>query len=141
MSMDFHQQPDINAFTKLAQKYVGDSAYLRIDDRPVISTFSMGGYNVDQIKMWTWESLADVVYFIPNADTAPGYGNPSSFVPHWADAVDGFFGWETAWPSGGQQPQNVSSSFDGAVMDAAHRSGKTYMARKWDESSDIFSMY
>ncbi len=50
ISMDFYQQHDINAFTKLAQKYVGNSAYLRIDNRPVISTFSMGGYTVDQIK-------------------------------------------------------------------------------------------
>ncbi|OAR01560.1 hypothetical protein LLEC1_04683 [Akanthomyces lecanii] len=128
ISMDFHQQPDINAFTKLAQKYVGHSAYLRIDNRPVISTFSLGGYSVDQIKSWTWTSLADVVYFVPNADTAPGYNDPSTFVKKWADAVDGFLGWETAWPGGGTQPANVSSSFDSAVMRAAHGVSKTYMA-------------
>lgn len=139
--MDLYAEPDINAFTSLMQKYVGHSAYLRIDNRPVISTFSVGGYNVDQIKEWTWKSLADVVYFVPNADNAPGYNDPSTFVRNWADAVDGFFGWETAWPRPGNQPLNVSSSVDSAVMRAAHGSSKSYMARKYFLISLLLAWY
>ncbi|KAG9250283.1 glycoside hydrolase [Emericellopsis atlantica] len=130
-SVDFYQESNMDAYSKLLQDYVGRPSYLRAgdDNYPVVSSFSIGDHDAASFRKWKWESLGDQMYLLPNADNAPGYNNPGSwFQGDWGNTVDGVFGWETAWPWGGNQPENVSSGFDTEVLNAAHRRGKTYMA-------------
>ncbi|CAG5137544.1 uncharacterized protein ALTATR162_LOCUS142 [Alternaria atra] len=129
-SLDFYQNGDINAYNGILTDFLGHPAYLRAGpyNHPVVSTFSVGQYGPEQFRDWKVNSWGNSIYFIPNADRSVGYNNPPSWFEAWNQAVEGVFGWESAWPESGTSPANVSDAVDIAVQNAAHRNGKTYMA-------------
>lgn len=131
-SLDFYQTGDVNSYTDIVSEFITRDSYLRAgpDNLPVVSTFSVGGVGPEGFQTWMDTNYDGKVYFLPNADGSAGYEDPETWFQTWGGVVDGVFGWETAWPSGGDTPANVSDAVDTAVMNAAHGAGKTYMARK-----------
>lgn len=131
-SLDLYQTGEVNDFNGLLKNYLDHPAYLTAgpNQYPVVSTFSAGQYGPEAFRDWKKNSFNNQIYFIPNADLTSGYGNPSWF-DEWNQAVDGVFGWESAFPNSGISPANVSDQVDLAVQTAAHSNGKTYMARKY----------
>lgn len=128
--MDLLQESDLGAYDDILSEYLGHPSYLRAgsDNLPVVSTYSVAGYGPETFLSWKDTSLGNQVYFIPNADNSDGYEDPSSWFEAWGDVVDGVMGWESAWPTAGTTPANVSADIDMLVQDAAHVNGKTYMA-------------
>ncbi|KAF4459386.1 glucan endo- -alpha-glucosidase agn1 [Fusarium albosuccineum] len=129
-SLDFHQTADINEYTQLVSDFINRPSYLTAgpDGHPVISTFSVGSVGPDGFRSWMQDNFNGQVYFLPNADTSPGYNDPDAWFQQWGGVVDGVFGWETAWPAPGNSPANVSDAVDTVVQEAAHGRQKTYMA-------------
>ncbi|KND86300.1 Mutanase [Tolypocladium ophioglossoides CBS 100239] len=129
-SLDFYQTADLNAYTDLLKGYIGRPAYLTAgpNNHPVISMFSVGSHSADDFQSWKQNTFNGNIYFLPNADNSPGYSNPQTWFQTWGKVVDGVFGWETAWPTQGTTPANVSIDFDTAVQNEARANSKTYMA-------------
>ncbi|KAB5511388.1 glycoside hydrolase [Coniochaeta sp. 2T2.1] len=129
-SLDLLQEPDITAFNSLLSNYLGHRSYLRYGaaNYPLVSTYSVGPNGPDYFSNWKANDFANEIYFVPNADQSQGYNDPDSWFSAWDQAVQGVLGWETAWPTPGSTPTNVSSSQDSSVLNAAHAWAKTYMA-------------
>lgn len=135
ISMDLNEASDKqrDKFTAYVNKFIGHDAYYRHDDKPFLSTFSVGDTHPAR---WT-DFLAGLndshgVYFVPEPDNYEGYyafGQPegtAAFWDAWAPVVDGVFSWETAWTKDGKS--NVSTAdWDEPHARAAHRRNRTYM--------------
>ncbi|KAL7946861.1 glycoside hydrolase [Trichoderma barbatum] len=110
--------------------WLGSSAYYRIDNKPLISTFSSGGFSNNNWTDWR-ASLGRDIFFMPDIDETRGYYESGNTVwwDYWGHVLDGMFSWETAWPArggvGGLYPGDVS--VDVSVLRAAHDHGKRYM--------------
>lgn len=133
-SLDFYQTGDINAYNEILSDFLGHPSYLTAgpNQHPVVSSFSVGQYGPEAFRDWKQNSFGNQIYFIPNADLSEGYNNPPAWFDTWNQAVEGVFGWESAWPPSGPNPSNVSDEVDIAVQAAARSSGKTYMARMYN---------
>lgn len=112
----------------LFDKYSSNDAYLTYgsDSSPLVSSFA--GY--DHINHWTSFKNNNKVSLIPNLDDKnidQYYNDPSSYLSKYLDIVDGFFSWESAWPSGSDTVTNLSSTWDSNVQSFAHGSSKAYM--------------
>ncbi|SCV50154.1 uncharacterized protein FFFS_09366 [Fusarium fujikuroi] len=109
--------------------YKGSSAYYQIKGRPLISTFSSGGFHNDTWINWK-KGLANDMFFMPDFDETDGYyDSADAWWSYWGPIVDGIFSWESAWPErkgfGGKYAGDVS--IDVPVLAGAHKHDKLYM--------------
>lgn len=118
-----------NDYAWIFSTYKGHPAYYDYNSKPVISTFSSGGFTHDYWKAWK-TSLANEMFFIPDFDETEGYyAGADGWWSYWGDLVDGIFSWESAWPEragfGGDYPGDVT--VDVPPLNAAHKRKKYYM--------------
>ncbi|KAJ0152877.1 Berberine bridge enzyme-like 21 [Fusarium oxysporum f. sp. albedinis] len=109
--------------------YKGSSAYYQVKGRPLISTFSSGGFHNDTWIDWK-KGLANDTFFMPDFDETEGYyDSADEWWSYWGPIVDGIFSWESAWPErkgfGGKYAGDVS--IDVPVLSGAHKHDKLYM--------------
>ncbi|WKT51246.1 hypothetical protein QSH57_016216 [Fusarium oxysporum f. sp. vasinfectum] len=109
--------------------YKGSSAYYQVKGRPLISTFSSGGFHNDTWIDWK-KGLANDMFFMPDFDETEGYyDSADEWRSYWGPIVDGIFSWESAWPErkgfGGKYAGDVS--IDVPVLSGAHKHDKLYM--------------
>ena len=126
-SMDMTFSSDVSRFNNFFNTYLESPNYLKVgpDDKPLVSSFDGGNTDPSQ-----WQQLKDTynLYLMPDFDDYSNYySDPSMFFDTWGNIISGVFDWESAWPTAGNTPQNVSTSPDIAVMQAADAAGKDFM--------------
>lgn len=105
--------------------YVQEEAYLQIDGKPFVSTYSGG--NIDdntwdtQFRQPLMNNYGITPYFVPDFDNWSGY--PNGFVVAYP-VIDGAFTWEAAWPAPGNTVASVSDSVDQNLLSQAQAAGK-----------------
>ncbi|KAL3482925.1 glycoside hydrolase [Aspergillus germanicus] len=127
-SFDTLQHSSLVDHLEFFKQYRDHPNYMRAgaDNFPIISSF--GGY--DDASDWAHYKSNSDIYLIPNLDDTniqAYYHEPSEHLSQFNEIVDGYFSWESAWPTSTGKPANVSSVGDQAVMSFAHDAGKSYM--------------
>lgn len=126
---------DPSQFLALVSQYQSRTSYFHVDGRPFVSTFNGGTKTFgasDPNSGWqTAFSNAGVTpYFVPDFDDAQlANGYPNGIVDAFP-YPDGFFSWESAWPSQNQGVANVSADTDLGVQSQTKPAGKVYMMRE-----------
>jgi glucan endo-1,3-alpha-glucosidase len=105
--------------------YKGSSAYFLVNNKPLISTFSAGGFTHDTFTNWR-NSLGNNLFFIPDFDETQGYYSAADgWWSYWGGVVDGLFSWEASWPWDGSA--GGDTGIDVAQLNGAKNRGKQYM--------------
>jgi glucan endo-1,3-alpha-glucosidase len=131
LSFDMSWGLDVSGLGDFLLQFSNHSQYYTTDDgRPWVSTYDGGTTDNSDWESEFIQPLIDqgvTPYFIPDFDDWSGY--PTSFFDTFT-VVDGAFSWESAWPTEGSSPANVSDSTDSTMISEAHAAGKVYMMRK-----------
>jgi hypothetical protein len=109
--------------------YKGSSAYYQVNNLPLISTFSSGGFENSYWTSWK-SSLPNDMFLMPDFDETDGYyAAADGWWSYWGSVVDGIFSWESAWPQTGSSGEHYAGdvSVDVPVLAGAHSHSKQYM--------------
>ena len=137
-SFDLYQDGTVGDFVNLFNQFKDNDNYLKINDKPVVSTF--GGYD-HKADLQDFVNNSGGVFLMPNLDDGSGaggyYTDPSTTLGDFNAFVDGYFSWEASWPFGSDTPANVSDTGDQAVQQFAQSNQKAYMMGTFPEM-DIY---
>ncbi|KAJ6131267.1 hypothetical protein N7523_001727 [Penicillium sp. IBT 18751x] len=131
VSFDMSWGLDVTQLAAFLAPYATQNAYYKVNGQAFVSTYA-GGTITN--SAWQTEFIQPLTstygispYFVPDFDDFPGY--PTGIFSSYP-VLSGVFSWESAWPSPGTTPANVSDSVDAAALQQAHAAGKTYMMRE-----------
>ncbi|OKL55799.1 hypothetical protein UA08_08838 [Talaromyces atroroseus] len=128
LSFDMSWGLDVSGLPAFLLQFSNHSQYYTTDDgRPWVSTYDGGTTDNSEWESSFYQPLVDegvTPFFVPDFDDWSGY--PTGFFDTFT-VVDGAFSWESAWPSAGTTPANVSDSVDSTMVEDAHAAGKIYM--------------
>ncbi|KAJ6035846.1 hypothetical protein N7540_000125 [Penicillium herquei] len=128
LSFDMSWGLDVTKLATFMAPYATQGAYYKVGGKAFVSTYTGG-----TISNSAWDSgfigplkstYGITPYFVPDFDDFLGY--PTGVFSAYP-VLDGVYSWESAWPSPGTSPANVSSSVDSAALQQAHAAGKVYM--------------
>jgi glucan endo-1,3-alpha-glucosidase len=141
ISFDMSWGLDVTQLAAFLAPYAKQSAYYKVDGRPFVSTYSGGTISNSQ---WNTGFIQPLIsthgitpYFVPDFDDFSGY--PTGVFSTYP-ILDGVYSWESAWPSPGTAPANVSDGIDSAALQQARAAGKTYMMRKYDAILQLWGL-
>ncbi|KAF3391246.1 Glucan endo-1,3-alpha-glucosidase agn1 [Penicillium rolfsii] len=128
ISFDMSWGLDVTQLAAFLAPYAKQDAYYRVNGQAFISTYTGGTISNSAWKSEFIDPLSSTYgissFFIPDFDDFPGY--PTGVFSAYP-VLDGVFSWESAWPSPGTSPTNVSDGVDSAALQEAHAVGKAYM--------------
>ncbi|KAJ6043821.1 hypothetical protein N7499_006240 [Penicillium canescens] len=128
VSFDMSWGLDVTKLADFLAPYATQDAYYKVNGQAFVSTFTGGTISNAQWDSGFIQPLTSTYgikpFFVPDFDDFSGYPNGVfSAYP----ILNGVFSWETAWPSPGTTPTNVTSQVDSAALQQAHAAGKVYM--------------
>jgi glucan endo-1,3-alpha-glucosidase len=128
ISFDMSWGLDVTKLADFLAPYAKQDAYYKVNGQAFVSTFTGGTISNAQWDSGFIQPLTSThgikPFFVPDFDDFSGYPNGVfSAYP----ILNGVFSWESAWPSPGTAPTNVTSQVDSAALQQAHAAGKAYM--------------
>lgn len=131
ISFDMSWGLDVTQLAAFLAPYAKQDAYYTVNGQAFISTYTGGTISNSAWQSGLIEPLKSThgitPFFVPDFDDFSGY--PTGVFSTYP-ILNGVFSWESAWPSPGNTPANVSDKVDSAAMQEAHAAGKVYMMRE-----------
>lgn len=131
ISFDMSWGLDVTQLAAFLAPYASKDAYYTVNGQVFISTYTGGTISNSVWKSGLIDPLTSTYginpYFVPNFGDFSGY--PTGVFSAYP-ILNGVFSWESAWPSPGTTPVNVSDTVDSAALQEARAAGKTYMMRE-----------
>jgi glucan endo-1,3-alpha-glucosidase len=131
ISFDMSWGLEVTQLAAFLAPYATQSAYYKVNGQAFVSTYTGGTISNSAWLSGFIQPLTSTYgitpYFVPDFDDFSGY--PTG-VFNTYPILSGVFSWESAWPSPGTTPANVSNSVDAAALQQAHAAGKAYMMRE-----------
>ncbi|OOQ88222.1 putative glucan endo-1,3-alpha-glucosidase agn1 precursor [Penicillium brasilianum] len=128
ISFDMSWGLDVTQLAAFLAPYASKDAYYTVNGQAFISTYTGGTISNSAWKSGLIDPLTSTYginpYFVPNFGDFSGY--PTGVFSAYP-ILNGVFSWESAWPSPGTTPVNVSDTVDSAALQEARAAGKTYM--------------
>ncbi|KAJ5137789.1 hypothetical protein N7526_004022 [Penicillium atrosanguineum] len=128
ISFDMSWGLDVTQLAAFLAPYATQNAYYKVNGKAFVSTYTGGTISNSAWQTGFIQPLTSTYgitpYFVPNFDDFSGY--PTGVFSSYP-ILSGVFSWESAWPSPGTTPANVSDSVDAAALQQAHAAGKVYM--------------
>ncbi|KAJ5929890.1 hypothetical protein N7454_006840 [Penicillium verhagenii] len=129
ISFDMSWGLDVTQLAAFMAPYATQSAYYLVNgNQAFVSTYTGGTISNSAWQSGFIEPLTSTYgitpFFVPDFDDFSGY--PTGVFSAYP-ILNGVYSWESAWPSPGTVPANVSDSVDQAALEEAHAAGKVYM--------------
>jgi glucan endo-1,3-alpha-glucosidase len=141
ISFDMSWGLDVSQLAAFLAPYASQSAYYKVSGQAFVSTYTGGTISNSQWDSGFIQPLISTYgitpFFVPDFDDFSGY--PTGVFSSYP-ILNGVFSWESAWPSPGNTPANVSDSIDSAALQEARAAGKIYMMRKSNTISTAHSI-
>ncbi|KAJ5797947.1 uncharacterized protein N7503_007243 [Penicillium pulvis] len=128
ISFDMSWGLDVTQLAAFMAPYATQDAYYMVNGQAFVSTYTGG-----TISNAAWDSgfiepltstYGITPFFVPDFEDFSGY--PTGIFSAYP-VLNGVYSWESAWPSPGTTPANVSDSVDSAALQEAHAAGRVYM--------------
>ncbi|KAJ5639586.1 uncharacterized protein N7484_007448 [Penicillium longicatenatum] len=128
ISFDMSWGLDVTQLAAFMAPYATQDAYYTVNGQAFVSTYTGGTISNSAWNSGFLEPLKSTYgitpFFVPDFDDFSGY--PTGVFSAYP-ILNGVYSWESAWPSPGNTPANVSESVDAAALQEAHAAGKVYM--------------